>query len=163
MEEPDQLRGVADLRRRYDPLAELVRPHITLVFPFDSDISDQELRAHVGACVRNIAPFRAVLTQVTGHEEEYLFLNVKHGNDDLVALHDLLYGGPLAQYLSTEHTFLPHMTVGMIEDKQEWRKALQVASALSIRLEFVVTEVSAYEVEPSGRRSATFVVPLGLP
>ena len=67
----------------------------------------------------------------------------------LVALHDLLYGGPLAQYLSTEHTFVPHMTVARIADKQEWREALQLASAVSIRLEFVVTEVSVYEIEPA--------------
>ena len=26
------------IRRNYDPLADLVRPHITLVFPFHSDI-----------------------------------------------------------------------------------------------------------------------------
>ena len=57
-------------------------------------------------------------------------VNVKHGNDELVALHDLLYGGPLAQYLSTEHTFVPHLTVGRIADKLEWREALQLAGAL---------------------------------
>ena len=162
IEAPDQLAAIADLRRRYDPLADLVRPHITLVFPFDSEITDRKLRDHVRTCVRSVAPFRAGLSQVTGHEGEYLLLNVKHGNDELVALHDLLYGGPLAQYHSTEHTFVPHMTVARIADKQEWREALQYASGLDIRLEFVVTEVSVYEIEPSGRRSLTITVPLGL-
>jgi 2'-5' RNA ligase len=160
--EAGQLAAVADLRRRYDPLADLVQPHITLVFPFDSEITDAELREHAHTCVRNVAPFRAVLSQVTGHEGEYLLLNVKNGNDDVVALHDLLYTGPLAQYLSTEHTFVPHMTVGRIADRQDWLEALKLAGAVSINLEFVVSEVSVYEIEPIGSRSVTIVVPLGL-
>ena len=161
IEEPDQLAAIADLRRRYDPLADLVQPHITLVFPFESEITDPELRDHVRTCLRSVAPFRVRLSQVTGHEGEYLLLNVKHGNDDLVALHDLLYGGPLAQYLSTEHTFVPHLTVGRIADNQEWREALQLASAVSIHVEFVVSEVSVYEIEPGGARPLAIVVPLG--
>lgn len=160
--EADQLAAVADLRRLYDPLADLVQPHITLVFPFESEMTDAELREHVRTQVRNVAPFRAGLSQVTGHEGEYLLLNVKHGNDDVVALHDRLYTGPLAQYLSMEDTFVPHMTVGRIADKQEWRDAVQMARALSIQLEFVVTEVSVYEIEATASRSITFVVPLGL-
>lgn len=162
IEEPDQLAAIADLRRRYDPLADLVQPHITLVFPFESEITGRKLRDHVRTCVQSIAPFRARLSQVTGHEGEYLLLNVKHGNDDLVALHDLLYGGPLAQYLSTEYTFVPHLTVGRIADKQVWREAVQLSSAVSILVEFVVSEVSVYEIEPSGTRSLTVVVPLRL-
>ena len=31
------------VRNRYDPLAKLVRPHITIVFPFESDMSNEEL------------------------------------------------------------------------------------------------------------------------
>ena len=96
IEESDQLAAIADLRRRYDPIEDLVQPHITLVFPFESEITDRKLRDHVRTCVRSVAPFRARLSQVTGHEGDYLLLNVKHGNNELVALHDLLYGGPLA-------------------------------------------------------------------
>lgn len=34
------------IRDKYDPLAKYVRPHITLVFPFQSDISSIELKKH---------------------------------------------------------------------------------------------------------------------
>ena len=34
---------IDNIRKQYDPLAELVRPHITLVFPFESQISNEEL------------------------------------------------------------------------------------------------------------------------
>ena len=29
---------IDNIRKKYDPLAELVRPHITLVFPFESQM-----------------------------------------------------------------------------------------------------------------------------
>ena len=162
IEESDQLAIIADLRRRYDPIEDLVQPHITLVFPFESEITDRKLRDHVRTCVQSVAPFRARLSQVTGHEGDYLLLNVKHGDNELVALHDLLYGGPLAQYLSTEHTYVPHLTVGRIADKQEWLEALRLVSAVSIHVALVVSEVSVYRIEQSGTRRLTIVVPLGL-
>ena len=34
---------IDSIRIKYDPLTKLVRPHITLVFPFDSDMSNDEL------------------------------------------------------------------------------------------------------------------------
>lgn len=30
---------INDIRKKYDPLANLVLPHITLVFPFDSEFN----------------------------------------------------------------------------------------------------------------------------
>lgn len=31
---------INEIRNRYDPLAKLVRPHITLVFPFENEMSN---------------------------------------------------------------------------------------------------------------------------
>ena len=36
----DNIDSIDRIRSKYDPLAELVRPHITLVFPFESDITN---------------------------------------------------------------------------------------------------------------------------
>ena len=45
------------MRRNYDPLADLVRPHITLVFPFHSDIADAELGSHIENAISGIPSF----------------------------------------------------------------------------------------------------------
>ena len=45
---------------------------------------------------KGLTPFEVTLREVTGHIEEYLFLNVKRGADQLVALHDQLYSGVLS-------------------------------------------------------------------
>ena len=39
----DNMEVIDKIREQYDPLANLVRPHITIVFPFDSDRSNEEL------------------------------------------------------------------------------------------------------------------------
>ena len=34
---------IQELRNKYDPLANLIAPHITIVFPFSDNISNEEL------------------------------------------------------------------------------------------------------------------------
>ena len=48
---------IDNIRNRYDPLAELVRPHITLVFPFESFMSDEELAEILETRLQSIKPF----------------------------------------------------------------------------------------------------------
>ena len=48
---------IDSIRKKYDPLADLVRPHITLVFPFQSDITDAKLGSHIENAIAGISPF----------------------------------------------------------------------------------------------------------
>lgn len=143
---------ITRIRHKFDPLAELVPPHITLVFPFESESNQSEIRSHIRNAIADMAPFHVRFSGVTGHEGEYLFLNVKEGNDQLIALHDRLYSGLLRSFLSFEHTFVPHMTVGRLLDKSAWDRAVAEVSQLNIREEFEVKEVSVYVIESDGRR-----------
>ena len=52
---------INDIREKYDPLADLVLPHITLVFPFDSELTNEELKFHLKKCLNNIKPFKVKL------------------------------------------------------------------------------------------------------
>lgn len=38
---------IDDIRKKYDPLANHVRPHITLVFTFESNLTSIELKEHL--------------------------------------------------------------------------------------------------------------------
>jgi N-acetylglutamate synthase-like GNAT family acetyltransferase len=75
----DDLRPILPFRRRWDPLAERIAPHLTLVFPFADPISAAGLRGHVAGAVRGFEPFPVRLAGVTGSEGEYLLVNVKQG------------------------------------------------------------------------------------
>jgi 2'-5' RNA ligase len=149
------------LRRAYDPLADFIAPHITLVFPFTSAIAIETLAAHMRRAARDLAPFEVTLREVTGHMEEYLFLNVKRGADQLVALHDRLYSGILTRYLAPEHTFTPHLTVGRLPTAERFALALVDARRMTERFTFGVDEIVAYRIGEEGARAIDCQVSLG--
>ena len=143
---------VEAVRRRYDPLALLTAAHITLVFPFDSELTADEVAAHVRDAVRGVRPFPVHLEGVTAHEGEYLFLNVKHGNDALIALHDRLYSGLLAPFLSREHTYVPHVTVGRLATRAALLAALDNAQECAGPFVTEVSTITVYRIDEEQRR-----------
>ena len=149
---------VLRLRERHDPLARLVPPHLTLVFPFEDPISDEALEAEVGRAIGGGASFPVVLRRVTLHEGEYLFLNVERGNDLLIALHDALYT-VLARHRSSLHTFVPHITVGRVA-RSEVAAALAASAACDGEIEGEVDRVSVYAIARDGTREIRCEVPL---
>jgi 2'-5' RNA ligase len=142
----ERVERIAELRRAYDPLAFVVPPHITLVFPFSSDLTTAALAAHVTTAVAGIAPFPIELRGVTGDADEHLFLTVKRGNDDIIALHDRLYTGPLAPFRSLRHTFVPHLTVGRLERPAAFAVALAHATRLGDTFATQACEVTVFRI-----------------
>jgi hypothetical protein len=43
---------------------------------------------------------------------QWLYLGVEEGYEEIVALHDQLYSGPLEEYLRTDLPFQPHVGLG---------------------------------------------------
>ena len=52
---------IAGLREKYDPDYSIVDPHITLVFPFDSDLQVDEIAAAIWGVTDRQAPFEVIL------------------------------------------------------------------------------------------------------
>ena len=140
------------LRQAYDPLATALPPHLTLVFPFESDISPEHLLRHLNSVAQKFSPFQLLMRGITGHTNEYLFLNVKRGNDQLIALHDQLYTGILAPYLIFHETYVPHLTVGRLQDQTCFVEALNQAQSVTASFETEVQEIVAYRIEPNQKR-----------
>lgn len=158
-----ELPRIEALRAAYDPLAARIPAHLTLVFPFESAIPTAALEDHLRATIERIAPFSITLCEVTGSEGEYLFLNVKRGNDSLIALHDRLYGGLLAPFRSPAHTYIPHVTIGHVTDPAAFQAALlearMAAEALG-SIEASVHAISSYRIEYDGPRDIEVTVAL---
>jgi 2'-5' RNA ligase len=156
-----QAAEIERLRQAYDPLAEVIPAHITLAFPFESELEAGELEAHMRAAARGIGRFVVELREITGQEGEYLFLNVKRGNDAIIALHDRLYTGPLAEHLSPAHTFVPHLTVGRLANAVAFNVALRQARRVTGTTTFLAEAraMSLYRIE-EGRRAVQRVIEL---
>lgn len=138
------------LRRRYDPLAALVRPHITLVFPFESGMSDGELADILAHAAGDVAPFALRLQGFSKEtRERYLFLNVTEGAGPLGLLHDRLYAGRLAPF-DAGRAYVPHMTVGHLPDARALHEAHALASRCTEAFDAEVTHVHAERIGENG-------------
>jgi 2'-5' RNA ligase len=156
----ERLDLIEQIRSVFDPLAAIVKAHITLVPPFEDDASSEQLHSHIKQAIQNIQPFHITLQGITGHEGEYLFLNVKRGNDELIELRDRLYSGILATHFLPQYTYVPHLTVGRLPNSELFLKALATAQELTATFETQISEVCVYSVQSNGTRPIEFNVPL---
>ena len=116
---------IEEVRKQYDPLYAKIAPHITVVFPFESTMSHDEVLQHVKNATKHCRHFTLHMGGYTGYDNEYLFLNVIRGNDEIIDLHQRLYSGILEQYHEPLYTFLPHMTVGRLSNQADFFEALE--------------------------------------
>jgi 2'-5' RNA ligase superfamily len=75
----DGLADLEDFRSVWDPLADSVPAHVTLVYPFESNIGQSNLETIVADVARHHRPFDVELGSPTVHEGEYLFLLPRRG------------------------------------------------------------------------------------
>lgn len=116
----ENINVINNIRRKYDPLADLVLPHITLVFPFEGGLTDAELKLHLKECLSGIKPFQIELEGFSKHESKYgncLFLNVVQGIGDIINIHDRLYSNKLKEF-DAGYEYVPHMTVGKVSSSE---------------------------------------------
>ncbi|WP_029700643.1 2'-5' RNA ligase family protein [Lacrimispora indolis] len=139
-------------RNKYDPLSDLVKPHITLVFPFQSGISNDELNSHLDSQLINIKPFEITLQGVSRHPGEsgnYLFLNVVKGTESIRLIHDKLYSGALKEFFNGD-PYCPHLTLGNTASIKELENAYLDASACSETFKATVNIISTEMIGRSG-------------
>lgn len=148
---------IQGLREKYDPLAHYIPPHITIVFPFESDISTEELTVHFDKVLKGIKKFNVQLNGFTGdYREGYLFLNVKKGNDNIIELHDRLYCEILKPFLFNKVTYCPHLTVGRLQQQVDFDKALDELSYYSNIFETVIDKIYIESIDSSERSTIEF-------
>lgn len=136
------INSIKNIREKYDPLANCIAPHITIVFPFDSDISTEDLKSHFNKVLKGIKKFNIQLKDFTGDfRDGYLFLNVKKGNDNIIELHDKLYSGILESFLFKKVTYCPHLTVGRLPNQIDFDKALDELSSYDESFETVIDKI----------------------
>jgi 2'-5' RNA ligase len=154
---------VEAVRQRFDPLASVLNAHVTLVFPFTASAEVIErLQPHVVAVVADLAPFPIQLTRPTPAEENYLFLQVTRGDRLLIELHDRLYSGLLATFLSPAHVYVPHVTVGRVASaKALSTAALEARATLPEGIGGVVDRLAVLTFEDATHGTTLFEVPLG--
>ncbi|WP_242863234.1 2'-5' RNA ligase family protein [Caloranaerobacter ferrireducens] len=154
------LEKIEEIRKKYDPLYNCIKPHITVVFPFESNIKTEELEKHVKQALKGIKPFKIRLKGITGTTDNYLFLNIKEGNDKIIEIHDKLYTGILEKFLYRKITYIPHITVGKVEDVEEFEIVLEETEKIQDTFETVVEEICVELIDENDKSNIEFTVKL---
>lgn len=122
---------INSIRDKYDPSANKVRPHITLVFPFESSMCREELEDYLNGSLREVKCFNLALEEIIKLESDsgfHLAFGVKEGKEKIKALHNKLYAGKLNKYKPywlNKAEFIPHMTVGKFDSREDLENAYE--------------------------------------
>jgi 2'-5' RNA ligase len=143
----ENMRVIDGIRQQYDPLAEHVKPHITLVFPFQSDISASELKDHLIDKLGDFHSFSLRMKGITAVQAfgNYLFLNLQEGAEEIIRIHQALYTGLLEPYYPPwlkRGGFYPHMTVGRLAEEEAFRKAAEAVKGVAETFDTLVKKSS---------------------
>jgi len=154
------------IRDKFDPLAKRVRPHITLVFPFQSDITSNELKKHLENMLLSIKPFRVTLQGITPVQSfgNYLFLNIIHGKDEIIEIHKRFYTELLeAVYPNWLRTgdFHSHMTVGKIASDDDYKAAIDEVKDINDIFDTIIEKISVEIIDENEDSLIEMEVPLG--
>jgi 2'-5' RNA ligase len=124
---------IDEFRRMYDPQVDLIKPHITLMFPVPEAIGEADLVNHLDRVLREHQAFPVQLVGLERSGDDYLYLLVREGKESVVDLHEHIYTGLLADYRRTDVTYIPHLTLGMFAARQnEFSGALEEATQLNL-------------------------------
>lgn len=152
----DNIDIINDIRIKYDPLALLVRPHITLVFPFDLDISNKELSVIITDAIKSIKSFEIELSGYSKHQSNdgnYLFLDIVKGYDEIIKIHNCLY--EKLTMLKKPKGYIPHITIGKLKTLIEMEEAFD--SIVNIKAIFK-SNVEVVSVEQIGNNEESIII-----
>ena len=136
---------IDNIRNQYDPLAKLVRPHITLVFPFKSQMSNEELTQILNIRLMSVKSFELKLGGISKQEDifgNYLFLDVMQGMEELCDIHQILYDNEFKEFASGL-PYTPHMTIGKLSTAQMLEDAFNDVKSMNNIFSTIVNKVSA--------------------
>ncbi len=147
---------IENIRKQYDELYKILPPHITLAFPFESSISNDELKERLMQVLKTVKPSEIVMSGVSLHKDEniktnYIFLNVVSGVKEIKILHNEIYEKVLNQKMSFE--YIPHITLGTTENEQ-------IEFELNDKFKTIVTKVSVEEIGENEESKVLFEVDL---
>lgn len=110
--------SIRAFRMKYDPFVDFWGPHIPFIFPVPCNaVEEGKFMEHVEAVLKNWAPFPIRIGGFAKSWDHWLFLLLKEGNKEAIALHDELYTGAFAPYLRRDIEYIPHIGIGLFVRK----------------------------------------------
>ncbi|MGG2065743.1 2'-5' RNA ligase family protein [Bacillus sp. S14(2024)] len=156
----NNLEEIEAIRRKHDPLFGLISPHITLVFPFVSEVPSEYLKKHIEIIISSMSSFQIMLNPVVTNSEEYLFLLIEEGKESIIELHNKLYTDFLQVFLRKEIPYIPHVTVGRKGDKEQAFRIIKNLHPLRDTMRFTIDKITVERIGENEESIIEFEVQL---
>ncbi len=130
-------------RRKYDPQAHIIPPHITVVEPFKFSGSIEPLYNHLEEIGETHAPIRVSLVGWDAYtQSDYqLHLPLVTGRLEFSALREDLMTGPLQHLADTNESYWPHITLGRFASVDDLDRAKRALKSFEAQFTFGVTSL----------------------
>ena len=106
---------IKDIQEKYYDIADKVEPHIAVTFPFDSEISDEELYNKLVEVLSKYKPFKIVCHGISTPkgESNYRFLNILDNKDIIKNISDDIYNSIIPDQLEyrDKNHYDPHISL----------------------------------------------------
>ena len=150
------------IRRQHDPLAELIPAHLTLMFPAMATVDS--LVAQANRCAAGYQVFDIRITQAKAHCTaingwSYVFMLPTLGSEQIIALHDNLYGGDFRRHLRHDLPYQPHITVAK---KTDYAECVSLASSINDKGMNIPGRINSIRVLSIGPAEITSVAEFSL-
>ena len=151
-------------RAQHDPLATRIGAHLTLVFPFPTNLTSTQLASHIKRIVGNWPQLPVSFRDIESLQEEFCIQMVREKSEAVIALHDKLYSGALKDHLRVEMEYRPHITLGRITGNPAGVSyaAMHQAAILGMHKEWraVMKELAVVSYHQDGTITVDNFVPL---
>lgn len=148
---------IDSIRAKYDPLAGLIKPHVTIVFPFEAKFGNETIERVLERRLSEIEPFELSLKGVSTQKGKFgntLFLNIVKGADEVRRMHDILYANEFRHY-DMGFDYIPHITIGNLPSKELLDEAYEELKDLD---EEFTTTVNKISVEMIGENEESIII-----
>ena len=153
----EEMEIIDEIREKYDPLAHLVRPHITIVFPFENQMSNSDIADILSIRLKTINSFELVLSGISKQEDRfgnYLFLEVKEGTAEICSIHNILYDNEFREH-DLGIDYKPHMTLGKLPTVEALNVAYEEVKEINRVFKTIVNKIS---VEMIGENEESIII-----
>jgi 2'-5' RNA ligase len=153
--------SIERFRRKYDPTADLIAPHLTLVFPVPESLGRRGLADHCTAVLQGWRPFPVVADRLVKTPDHWLFLTLSQGASAVTELYRDLNSGLLGDSARPD-LFQPHIGLGQFVkagrsfdwnnpsatdfDEDRYAQALREAKELDLKLSWVIDSLDLVEL-----------------
>jgi 2'-5' RNA ligase len=156
---PSLPKAIGSFHRTHNPTADLIGPHLTLVYPVPASTGRDAFLGHVRGVVSGTPPFDIRLRGLEKSWDHFLFLLVTEGREEVVALHDGLYTEILRPHLWTDRPYVPHVTLGLFAKERDAHDLLELRprSLDRTRFEEALREAEAMDLDHRCRVDAVHI------